>query len=67
MATYVAFLRAINVGGRFAKMADLRAGLSDNGFGEVESYIQSGNLRFTSGLRSAAKVEIAVELSLIHI
>jgi len=64
MATYVAFLRAINVGGRFAKMADLRAGLSDNGFGEVESYIQSGNLRFTSGLRSAAKVEFAVETAL---
>jgi len=64
MATYVAFLRAINVGGRFAKMADLRAGLSDKGFGEVESYIQSGNLRFTSGLRSAAKVEIAVETAL---
>jgi uncharacterized protein (DUF1697 family) len=27
MPTYIAFLRAINVGGRFAKMADLRAGL----------------------------------------
>jgi uncharacterized protein (DUF1697 family) len=64
MPAYVAFLRAINVGGRFAKMADLRAGLSDKGFGEVESYIQSGNLRFTSGLRSAAKVEIAVETAL---
>ena len=64
MATYIAFLRAINVGGRFAKMADLRAGLSHKGFGVVESHIQSGNLRFTSSLRSTAKVELAVETSL---
>jgi uncharacterized protein (DUF1697 family) len=64
MATYLAFLRALNVGGRFAKMADLRAGLSDKGFGDVESHIQSGNLRFTSGLRSAAKVELSIEAAL---
>jgi uncharacterized protein (DUF1697 family) len=64
MPAYVAFLRAINVGGRFAKMADLRAGLSDKGFGEVESHIQSGNLRFTSSLRSFVEVEDAVETSL---
>jgi len=64
MGTYVAFLRAINVGGRFAKMADLRAGLSNKGFGDVESHIQSGNLRFTSSLRSVHKVENAVEAAL---
>jgi uncharacterized protein (DUF1697 family) len=39
MPTYTAFLRALNVGGRFAKMADLRTGLIHKGFGEVESYI----------------------------
>ncbi len=64
MATYIAFLRAMNVGGRFFKMADLRKGLSDKGFSDVASYIQSGNLRFTSSLRSAAKVELAVEAAL---
>jgi uncharacterized protein (DUF1697 family) len=64
MPAYVAFLRAINVGGRFIKMVDLRAGLSHAGFGDVESQIQSGNLRFTSSLRSAAKVELAVEEAL---
>jgi uncharacterized protein (DUF1697 family) len=64
MAAYVAFLRAINVGGRFARMADLRAGLSHKGFGEVESHIQSGNLRLTSCLRSAAEVEVALETAL---
>ena len=64
MPTYIAFLRAINVGGRFVKMADLRTGLSHKGFGDVQSYIQSGNLRFTSSLRSAVKVELALETSL---
>ena len=67
MATYIAFLRAINVGGRFVKMSDLRAGLSHKGFGEVESYIQSGNLRFRSSLRSVAKVELAVETALAEL
>jgi uncharacterized protein (DUF1697 family) len=64
MATYLAFLRAMNVGGRFMKMADLQAGLSGKGFGDVESHIQSGNLRFTSSLRSADIVELAVETAL---
>jgi uncharacterized protein (DUF1697 family) len=64
MTAYIAFLRALNVGGRFAKMADLRAGLSHKGFGEIESHIQSGNLRLTSSLRSAAAVEQAVEMAL---
>jgi uncharacterized protein (DUF1697 family) len=64
MPTYIAFLRAVNVGGRFAKMADLRAGLAHQGLGEVESYIQSGNLRFTSSLASATEVELALETSL---
>lgn len=67
MGTYVAFLRAVNVGGRFVKMADLRAGLSHKGFGDVESHIQSGNIRFTSSLRSAATVELAVEAALEEI
>lgn len=64
MATYIAFLRAMNVGGRFFKMAELRAGLSDNGFGEVETYIQSGNLRLTSPMPLATEVELAVEKAL---
>ena len=64
MATYIAFLRAVNVGGRFVKMADLRAGLVPEGFNDVESYIQSGNLRFASSLPSAADVGPALETAL---
>jgi uncharacterized protein (DUF1697 family) len=61
MPTYVAFLRAINVGGRFVKMADLRAGLVHNGLAEVETYIQSGNVRLTSSLQEAGEVEAELE------
>lgn len=64
MGTYVAFLRAMNVGGRFAKMADLRTGLTLKGFGAVESHIQSGNLRFTSDEPSAPEVEVSLEAAL---
>ncbi|MGL5930546.1 MAG: DUF1697 domain-containing protein [Dermatophilaceae bacterium] len=60
---YVAFLRAVNVGGRYVKMADLRAALERAGFGEVETYIQSGNVRLTSRRRSAETV--AAELSAV--
>ena len=60
MPIYIAFLRAVNVGGRFAAVADFRAGFIHKGFGEVESHVQSGNLRPTSGLRSVPKVEPAL-------
>jgi uncharacterized protein (DUF1697 family) len=60
MPSYIAFLRAVNVGGRYVKMADLRAGLVQYGFGEVQTYIQSGNLRFTSSLESVADVQRAL-------
>lgn len=61
MPAYVAFLRAVNVGGRYVRMADLRAALESAGFGEVETYIQSGNLRLTSRRRSAAAVGAELE------
>lgn len=56
MPTYVAFLRAVNVGKRQMTMAHLREHLSDNGFAEVETHIASGNLRVTTPLRSATTV-----------
>ena len=47
MPSYVAFLRAVNVGGRFVKMAGLRAALEEAGFTDVQTYLQSGNVVFT--------------------
>ena len=49
MTEYLALLRGINVGGRnLIKMADLRACFEKNGFENVASYIQSGNVLFSA-------------------
>ncbi|WP_299445038.1 DUF1697 domain-containing protein [uncultured Phycicoccus sp.] len=61
MPGYVAFLRAVNVSGRFVKMAELRAALESAGFLDVETHIQSGNVAVTSRRRSTARV--AAELA----
>ncbi|MEP7089095.1 MAG: DUF1697 domain-containing protein [Nocardioidaceae bacterium] len=61
MPTYIALLRAVNVGGRFYTMAALREHLTGSGLSEVETYIQTGNVRFRSAMRSPAKVEAHVE------
>jgi uncharacterized protein (DUF1697 family) len=60
MASWVVFLRAVNVGKRQLKMADARKVLSDHDFGDVESHIQTGNFHLTSPLRSVAKLESEV-------
>jgi uncharacterized protein (DUF1697 family) len=62
MPTYVAFLRAVNLGAtrKFSKAAIIRA-CEDAGFSDVETYINSGNVRVTTPLRSVAKVEAALE------
>jgi uncharacterized protein (DUF1697 family) len=56
MTTYAAMLRSVNVGGRKMKMADLQRLCVDLGHGDVVTYIQSGNIVFTSANRSAAAV-----------
>lgn len=61
MPTYVSFLRAVNVGKRKVVMADLRAWLTEAGYGDVETHIQTGNVRLTTSLRSATKVAAALE------
>lgn len=60
MAKFVVFLRAVNVGGRQLRMAQARTVLSDHGFTDVESHIQTGNFLVSTSMRSAARVEAAV-------
>ena len=49
MTTYVAFLRAVNVGGTGKlPMTDLKAMCEELGFGAVKTYIASGNVVLTS-------------------
>jgi len=64
MAVFIAFLRAVNVGGTGKlTMDDLRDLCREQGFGSVQTYIQSGNVVFTSDL-PAAKVKSGLEASL---
>jgi uncharacterized protein (DUF1697 family) len=62
MPTYVAFLRAINLGAnrKFAK-DDIRRVVESLGFTEVDTHINTGNVRFTTPMRSRAKIEKALE------
>lgn len=62
MPDYVAFLRAVNLGkNRKFPMAELRACLVGAGFDEVETYIQTGNVRVRSPLRSPVKLADRLE------
>ena len=58
---YVAFLRAINVGGRVVKMDRLRALFEQLGLQEVETLIASVNVLFSSSARNAAALEEKIE------
>ncbi|PUA81017.1 DUF1697 domain-containing protein [Nocardioides currus] len=62
MPTHLAFLRAINLGAtrKFPKDA-IRKACEDAGFTDVETHINTGNVRVTSSLRSRAKVEATLE------
>jgi uncharacterized protein (DUF1697 family) len=64
MTRYVAFLRAINVGGHVVKMEDLRRLFEAIGFASVETFIQSGNVIFDSPARQAAPLESKIEKQL---
>ena len=64
MSDLVAFLRAINVGGRQAKNADLRAAFERMGYSEVETFIASGNVIFSVAARPSAALEQKIERTL---
>ncbi|HEY6354811.1 MAG TPA: DUF1697 domain-containing protein, partial [Burkholderiaceae bacterium] len=64
MPTYVAFLRAINVGGRFVKMAVLAQHFRDLGYGDAHTYINSGNVVFRSASRNAGALAAAIDRGL---
>ena len=49
MTVYVAMLRGVNVGGNSLKMDWLRGACEDVGLRNVQTYVQSGNIVFSSG------------------
>jgi uncharacterized protein (DUF1697 family) len=62
MTTYIALLRAVNVGGHQAvTMGALRTLLTDVGFSNVRSLLQSGNLVFRGDPRPSARLERLLE------
>jgi len=61
MPRFIAFLRAINVGGRTVKMDRLRALFADAGFRNVETFIASGNVIFDSPAKTTAALEGKIE------
>ena len=62
MATYVAFLRAINLGAKrkFPK-DDIVAATQAAGFEDVATHINTGNVRLSTRMRSRARIEQALE------
>ena len=62
MASHVALLRGINVGGRNkVPMADLREVVTSLGHTGVTTYIQSGNVLFSTADTDTGKLAAAVE------
>lgn len=62
MTRYVALLRGINVGGNnLIKMVELKACFEQEGFREVRTYIQSGNVVFDAPAMGRAKLTKQVE------
>jgi uncharacterized protein (DUF1697 family) len=64
MPKYVAFLRAINVGGHVVKMDQLRRLFETAGLTNVETFIASGNVIFDSKTRNTETLERKVEKTL---
>lgn len=62
---YLALLRGINVGGNsLIKMADLKQALEADGFDQVSTYIQSGNVFFESSSTDTSKLARLVSQSI---
>ena len=64
MARYVAFLRAVNVGGRVVKMDQLRALFEAMKLKRVETFIASGNVLFDARTDDTAALEQRIEKQL---
>lgn len=57
MQRYIAFLRGINLGKRRLQMSRLKSLIENLGFNEVETFIASGNVLFSSKAADVARLE----------
>ena len=61
MSRFIAFLRAINVGGHTVKMDHLRGLFESSGFLSIETFIASGNVIFDTKSRDVKVFEMRIE------
>ncbi|SDQ62632.1 DUF1697 domain-containing protein [Microbacterium sp. cf332] len=62
MATHLGFLRAINLGAtRVFPKDDIRRVTEEAGFDNVQTHINTGNIRFETRMRSRTKIEQTLE------
>jgi len=66
MQTYVALLRGVNVGGKICKMELVRSVFEHLGFSAVKTYVQSGNVVFTTAQGSPLRLTQTIEERLAH-
>lgn len=67
METFITLLRGINVGGhKKVPMAELRQLLTKEGFEDVQTYIQSGNIIFRTSFTKEPDIEKKVNDVLSH-
>ncbi len=65
MNIYVAFLRAINVGGRnVIKMSELKECLEAVQLKHIQTFLQSGNVVFESELEDAEKLQVLIQTAI---
>ncbi|MDU8885134.1 DUF1697 domain-containing protein [Yeosuana sp. MJ-SS3] len=66
MTTYIALLKGINVGGhKKVPMVELRELLTNSGFQNVKSYIQSGNVILQSTENNIEKIESTIKKAIL--
>lgn len=61
MTVWLAFLRAVNVGKRQMKMAELKVLCEELGYSKVKTLLASGNVRFECAHDPKAELEAAIE------
>jgi uncharacterized protein (DUF1697 family) len=65
MTTFVALLRAVNVSGQNrVPMAELRASMAAAGYGDAQTYLQSGNIVFDADADAGPKPATAQDLAM---
>lgn len=66
MTQYIAFLRGINISGKnTVPMAALKTAWEEAGFREVSTYLNSGNIRFSSEVESVDTIKATAEAILL--